>query len=434
MSFAKTEISSDLPQCAAATGRPSATQRLLLSLPCLLVIVLFAFSPNFQLTSEKMRSDPLGGDFLQEWTAGKILWSAHSTELYELSRFRAVQHDAELVGFSWPESKYFPPVYPPFYYLLMSPFSWLPYSVAVKLWAILSAIFLVVSAELMRRFYRPFQARFEPAFVVSMIFVPLWVCFNLGHKSTLLLLLLTATFLLLRHQRRWQAGLVYGLLAFKPHLAAVIGVTMLLKRQWRFVGGAAITFIVLGLISLGCGWQANLGFFNFVLNSGNYLDTAGYQLADAHSLWGATAYLFGGSGPISEFVALIAATIVVSLLTMMMRGPLKTNSTHFEFQFAAMIVSTLLLSPHLYFYDLLVVLLPMLLIACNLQSSLLSRPLAIALRAAIALFLLGAGLFLTISTLTGIQLSVVLMIAVLVLLTCADLNRIQHGKIGSNSL
>ncbi len=399
-----------------ATNEVAGHSRWLLLLPLLMVLGLFLFSPNFQ-AAEGERNAPLGGDFLQEWTAGKILGSTRADELYQIEYFRAVQHDSELVGFEWSESSYFPPVYPPFYYLLMSPFAALSFPVAVKAWAVCSALFLMATGELLWRFYEPFRKLFSSAILLAMIFIPLWVCLNLGQKSTLILLIMTGTFLLLRHGQPTKAGLVFALMAFKPHLAIVIGLAMLWKRQWRFVAGAGVGVGLLGLVSLSCGWQVNLDFLKVCLGGGDYIATGGYQLAEAHSIWGAVAFLVGGPGWVANGLTILIVGGVVALLAQLLKGALEFRSARFELQFAALVIATVLLSPHLYFYDLVMVLLPLLLIVCNLSGLEPSRPLklrpkiVLGLKVAVGLFLVGAGAFVNVATATRLQPSVILMVA-----------------------
>ncbi len=64
------------------------------------------------------------------------------------------------------------------------------------------------------------------------------------------------------------------------------------------------------------------------------------------------------------------AAAVTSFLTLIplgrsLRGPLDTVSDRFARQFAALVLGTILISPHLLYYDLTLLLLPMVLVACS---------------------------------------------------------------------
>ena len=209
--------------------------RLLLLLPIVVVVAVFCFSPNFETAVD--RETPFGGDFIQEWIGGHLIASGHASELYDLEAFRAAQHDAELLPFTWPEESYYPAVYPPFYYLVVSPLSALDYRIATFIWGVLSALAIVITAGLLMQYYPACHKYIGCWLAIALLFTPLLTCLNIGHKSTFLLLILTATFVLLRNKRPFAAGLAFAIIAFKPHLFVVVGLTMLIKRQWWFVAG-----------------------------------------------------------------------------------------------------------------------------------------------------------------------------------------------------
>jgi hypothetical protein len=223
---------------------------------------------------------------------------------------------------------------------------------------------------------------------------------------------------LLHHRRPFAAGAVFGLMAFKPHLGIVIGLTMLLKRQWGFAAGA----ILMVAIQCGASWLAYPqlwhDYFGVISGMGDYVQTAGYLLFDSHSLWGATQLAFSWLSPLGvKVIAALVSLLVVGLLWRVMRGTIETSSTRFALQFAAMVFATVMLSPHFYTYDLTILLLPMLLIASSYapgqwRAKPVDQTLGFLL---IGVFVL-AGLFSQIAELTGVQFSILLMIAVLVLL------------------
>src|SRR5687768_15839015 len=94
----------------------------------LLLAGIFLGSPNFRLASGP-EARPFGGDVLQEWIGGYIVRSGDYARFYDVTYAQALEHDERLIGFAWQQSEYFPIVYPPFYYWLVSPLSWLPFPV-----------------------------------------------------------------------------------------------------------------------------------------------------------------------------------------------------------------------------------------------------------------------------------------------------------------
>lgn len=396
-----------------------------LSLPLLLITAILFLSPNYKQAGEVVRSEPLGGDFLQDWVGGYVAGSAERADgerLYDLDYVKSIQHDAEVVGFEWSKEKYFPMVYPPFFYQAMQPVALIGYPIACKLWGLFCGIAISLAAFLLYRFHEPSRGRVGVGVLAALFFFPLITTLTMGQKSTLLLLILATTFLLLHHKRPLLAGLVFGLIAVKPHLGIVIGLTMLLKRQWSFAMGALLT---VGILT-GISWWYQPGVWNdylgVVSGMNDYVETGGYQLAQSHSLWGASQLTFSGFAG-AMWVKLIAGVIaagIVFLLWRTMRGPVDVSSKRFACQFSAMIFVTVMLSPHFYTYDLTILLLPFLLLtSCFSEVIVESNQNKVHVRALqvllVSMFVL-SGLFESWALRTGFQFSIVLMIVVLLVL------------------
>ena len=400
-----------------------------LCLPLILMAAIILFSPNFRQTqSEVIRENPLGGDLVQDWVGGYIAGSAKQADrdrLYDLKFVKSIQHDPGIVGFSWPRKDYFPMVYPPFYYQAMQPITLVSFPTAIKIWGVVCAIAVSMAAFLLFQFYRPSRGWIGIGILAGLFFFPLITCLTMGQKSTLLLLILTATFVLLRHNKPLPAGMLFGLIAFKPHLGIVIGLTMLLKRQWAFAAGAILT---VGLL-VGVSWWHNPSvwhdYISVVSGMNDYVESGGYRLTQSHSLWGAMQLTFAKkfSSSVVKVIAGAVSIAVLGLLWRIMRGPVATSSQRFACQFSAMVFATVMLSPHFYTYDLAILLLPLLLIATALPAELKTvqrRKVYVQLVGCllVALFIL-AGMFEQMANQTGFQFSVVIMIGVLLTLAIA---------------
>ena len=121
----------------------------------IIVVCTYAISPNFIRYEGGLQTSPYAGDFLHEWVGGYIVRAGDRSRLYDLSYARALQHDPDLVGFEFREDRFLPMVYPPAYYLLVSPFSRLPFAAAAWVWAALSVSCLVATIALLRRAIHP---------------------------------------------------------------------------------------------------------------------------------------------------------------------------------------------------------------------------------------------------------------------------------------
>ena len=223
----------------------------------LLLVGLYSLSPNFSLrpgTDQGL----LAGDYLQEWIGGYIVRSDQRWRLYDQAFADRCEHDPSLVGFSWDPYEYLPMVYPPFWYLAVSPLSVLPYHLAAGVWAGLMTATIVVSCLVLRWWIRCEEKSAAMAVCValmpaSLIFPPVIENLTSGQKGGLCLLLFAATYCLLDKKRSFAAGCVFGLLLFKPQFTLVLFPCMVLRRDLRFVAGFCVTAATLSGIALGMG-------------------------------------------------------------------------------------------------------------------------------------------------------------------------------------
>ncbi len=379
-----------------------------------LLVCVFAFSPNF-LAFQSGGKTPFAGDFLQEWIGAYVVWNNGADRLYDEPFVKQIQHDPELLGFEWRESSYFSMVYPPFYYIVLSPLSLLPYHVAAWLFTVLMVVCLFASGTLMLRALPNVNPhRFAWLFVATIWFVPLLRSLTTGQKGTACLLILTGTFYLLKQKRPVWAGVVFGLMAFKPQLALVIGLAMLVKGQFRFAASAVATASFFVGICFAAGTDVCVNYYQFCAGVGEYLHTSGYDLYKSHCLYGFLAMLSGGQATmlvkISTFISVI---LVFGMLLTILRGKLDTTSKCFNIQFSAMVICTLLLSPHLFTYDLTMLLLPMFLLGHAAQSKVVSRESETALIGLTVAMYFVAGFSHAVAAIGGLQLTTVLMLAML---------------------
>lgn len=351
-----------------------------------LIAGIYACSPNFRYASGP-QAPPYAGDFLQEWIGGWIVRAGDRARFYEAAYAQQLEHDTALVGFEWNHDAWLPMVYPPFYYLLVSPLSLLPITIAAWIWAMFMAAALVLSIFILvwwaeRRVGTAHQniprianrdhlvGGAHPAwlawlFPAAVLYMPVVESLSSSQKGTVCLLILTATFVLWDRNKPLRAGIMFGLLAFKPQLALLIAVAALWKRQWRFVGGGLVTGLMLVGMSLAVGRDVCGQYWRFALGSGNYMSHAGYDLYKSHCLAGFYEMLLGDSlEPIGvRWITALSLAVIFGGVAFALKGKLVPGSSRFAMQFSLLVIAALLTSPHLFTYDLAVLLLPMTLLA-----------------------------------------------------------------------
>jgi hypothetical protein len=331
----------------------------------LILAAILLFSPNFRDVGRT--TGPFGGDFLQEWIGGRIVLEGDAARLYDLDYVKSLEHDPAVIGYSWNADRYLPIVYPPFYYVLVSPLALLPMKTAAYVWTVLMAGAFLATAAVLGQVAGEKRSRLGWMIPAAMLFAPMLENFASGQKATVVLLILSTTYLAMVRERSFLAGLAFGLLAFKPQLGLAIFAAMLWKRQWRFLLGAATTGAALLCASLLVGLQPCLAWVRITLGAADYVHTAGYELEKAHCWYGMFSLLCGERFPLmAKGATLAAGAATCFVLLPALRGPLRFGSPRFALQFSALAAASMLVSPHLLSYDLSIALLPMALVAFEL--------------------------------------------------------------------
>jgi hypothetical protein len=298
---------------------------------------------------------------------------------------------------------YTPFPYPPSFLLIVLPLGLLPYFPALVAWmgATGFGYWRVVRAWMGRNAGLALPALAYPAVLI-----------NLAHGQNAFLT--TALFgggALLLGRRDFLAGVLLGLLAFKPHLGLLIPVALVASRNWRAFAGAAVGAVGLTAASaLVFGlepWRAfpaQLSMMRAVVEGG-LLDIGKVQTVfGALRLWGAPlAYAYA----LQALTALGAAGAVGVFARRHPKSPALGP---------VLIAATLLVSPYLLDYDLVLAAVPLAWLLREGQATrfrpwekavmlsayvlpLVSRLLAMQLGVAIAPFVLGALLLIVITRL-----------------------------------
>ncbi len=330
-----------------------------------ILAIAFTVSPNFRW-SEEPRSGPYAGDFPHEYAGGWIVRAGDPSRLYEPDYFSEVQHDPAVVGFRWSSDTVVLPLYPPFYYLWCAPLSRLDYRSAAHLLTALSVAALIASAALIVGAGRRVPGALGWWVAASLCYAPVLESLIGGQKGTLLLLLFAITYRLLAGRRLFLAGAAFACAAFKPQLLLVVVLVMLVAREWRFFAGMAATGAVLGAQSFAVGWKASLAWIAAMLHPLPH-----YQhVPRSHNWLGFVRLLLGeysGFAVVGITLALVAATLFA--LRRVLRGGLAFDRPRFAIQFAAIVLATPLVSPHVYTYDLSILVLPLIALALAMPAA-----------------------------------------------------------------
>ena len=197
---------------------------------------------------------PIGTDFSNVYAAGTLTWQGRSAEAYT----PALQHAAEKAVFDGREVPFYGWHYPPFFFAIAVLVAAVPYAWGLAIW--LGASFAAYLAAI--RAILPRQETLLAAAAFPAVFV------NVGHgQNGFLTAALLGGALHWLDRRPWLAGVLIGLLAYKPQFGVLIPIALLAGGRWRTIGAAAATVAALVAVSfvlLGSGiWHAFADSMNF---------------------------------------------------------------------------------------------------------------------------------------------------------------------------
>jgi alpha-1,2-mannosyltransferase len=194
--------------------------------------------------------DMLGHDFLALYYGGHCALTGHYEQLYDLPATKAFEYSTgHAAGLSLGTS--FGPWWnPPFAAWMFAPFAALPYLSALHAWWTVSAICLAASMLLMGLMLRgTWKTRLlVPLFVLTSM--PCIQAFCHGQNTLVSLLILTTTVWFWRKDRPLLAGIVCGLLFYKPQLGAAIVAVLCLTEGRRAILGVCLTGAALVLVNI----------------------------------------------------------------------------------------------------------------------------------------------------------------------------------------
>ena len=280
-------------------------------------------------------SKPIGTDFSNVYAAGTLIWQGRPAEAYEPAR----QHAAEKAVFGGREVPFYGWLYPPFFFAVAFLVASLPYAWGLAIW--LAASFAAYLAAMRAIVPRPETLLIAAAFPAVFI--------NIGHgQNGFLTAALLGGALHWLDRRPWLAGVLIGLLSYKPQFGVLIPVALLAGGRWSTIGAAVATIAALlavSFVTLGDGvWHAFADSMTFtqtvVLEQGGIGWEKIQSVFSAMRMWGAGGHLA------------YAMQIALALMLAASLAWLWQSNAEFELKASALATASLLATPYVLDYDL----------------------------------------------------------------------------------
>jgi len=283
------------------------------------VAVLFASTAGFLYLvvtatgGVDLQGRPLGTDFSNVYAAGTYVLEGNPVapfdSLQQYTREQAIFGEATPF-YGWH--------YPPYFLFVAAALAWMPYGLALFVWqAVTLGLYLLAIRAIVSPSPRAAgrgDAAADPLWLLLALAFPA-VLINVGHgHNGFLTAALLGGALVVLDRRPLLAGILFGLMAYKPQFGLMIPVALAAGGYWRSFAAAAITAVLLTLVTtLVFGVQVWHAFFvgaeytrTVVLEQG---DTGWHKIQSIFSwarMWGAPvplAYAIQGAATLALAMA-----------------------------------------------------------------------------------------------------------------------------------
>ena len=287
------------------------------------------------------------GDFLIFYTGAQIVNDGRATELFKIDVQNAYQAKFDIPQLAWP----LPFNHAPYELVIFLPLARLSYPAAHLIWSAATVLLLIVSLRWMLPYVNSPDKWLVGAALAA--WFPTMETVRLGQDSILSAALLLAVFFCFKNKRDGWAGVFLALGLYKPQLVLPLAGALLVARRWRAAVafgavGAALAAVSIAMVALQgvsdfLSLLKSMEEYSFIIYPPNMPNVRGllYSLLD------------GSDG--KSIVAILTAGISLALYGLCLyawRREWRTESAEFDLQFALVVVTTVLISYHLYAHDL----------------------------------------------------------------------------------
>jgi hypothetical protein len=280
-------------------------------------------------------------DFVNVWAAGRLALEGHPAQAWDWD----IQKQVELALLQQDFIGYFAWHYPPPFLFVASLLAHFPYSIAFIGWVSIS--FLPYLAAMRAIVGRAFGLVLAVAF-------PIVLNNTLVGQNGFLTAALIGGTLYLTPVRPVLAGICLGLLSYKPQYGLLFPLVLIAASQWTVFFTAAAVTIMLALVSwFAFGTESWQAFFHWMpMFSQAFLTEGKATWWKLQSLFSLVRFLGGTEQLAWAFQWILSAAIAV-VLAVMWRSRIS-----YSLKAAALATGTLLITPYLFMYDLMVLAIP----------------------------------------------------------------------------
>ncbi len=280
-------------------------------------------------------------DFINVWAAGRLVLDGHPALAYDWDiqkQIEVAQLGQSFVGhFAWH--------YPPPFLFVAALLAQLPYGVAFPGWVLVSLLpYLAMMRAIVGRTFGLLLAVGFPLVLNNTL---------VGQNGFLTAALIGGT-LYLMPVRPVLSGVCLGLLSYKPQYGLLFPIVLIAASQWKVFFSAAVTAVAVAFASwLAFGTESWQAFFHWMpMFSQAFLTEGRATFWKLQSLFALVRFC-GGTEHLAWIFQWILSGSVAVALALMWRSRIS-----YSLKAAGLAVGTLLITPYLFMYDMVVLAVP----------------------------------------------------------------------------
>jgi hypothetical protein len=196
--------------------------------------------------------------------------------------------------------------------------------------------------------------------ICALAYPPLFHFFVRGQISVLLLVFFTLAYLALCRQYDWLSGIALGFLVLKPQFLVAVALVVMLARAWKLLAGLILSASAqMAFTYVYFGQAVMRSYFTMLLHSASQPRSTELSLSpiQMHSLYAFWELLVPSPRGVWILYGFSSVVVIAAAATIW-----RSDSPR-AVRFSALLVASVLVNPHMYIYDLLVLIPALLLLA-----------------------------------------------------------------------
>jgi hypothetical protein len=286
-------------------------------------------------------------DFLPSYIAAQLIVRGRAGQLYNDEVMAASMHAI----IPQPTRVLLPNLYGPQVGLFFLPLARFSFPTAARIWVVASLLIFTACIYFIWRSCPSLRCHAGTVALCAIAFPPLFHFFVRAQMSALVLMCFTAAFFAFRADRDWLAGVALGFLIFKPQFLVAIPLVLLLSQAWKpFAGLAASAGTQLIFTRIYFGPSVMRAYFETLRQLSHGIGSAELSLApiQMHSLRSFWTLVIP-SPELAFGLYILTSILVIAIAAAIWKSPSLP-----ALRFSALTLAAVLVNPHLFVYDLLV--------------------------------------------------------------------------------